>query len=70
MFHDNFNYLDIEDKQLRDEMFIMHLKKNQGYYIGSVEHEHRKEVKKAFDFQLHIVVEYLKLIREGIDNET
>lgn len=65
MFHDNFNYLDIEDKQLRDEMFIMHLKKNQGYYIGSVIPEHRKEIAKAFDFQLQHAVEYLKLIREG-----
>ena len=34
---------------------------------GSVEHEHRKEVKKAFDFQLESVAQYLKLIREGED---
>lgn len=70
MFNLNFNYIDCEDKDLRDEMFIIELKKYQGYYMGSVEPEHRKEVKKAFDFQLEAVVQYLKLIREGIDNET
>ena len=37
--------------------------------MGSVKHEHRKEVKKAFDFQLEAVAQYLKLIREGINNE-
>lgn len=65
MINHNFSYLDIEDKELRDEMFIMHLKKSQCYYIGSVIPEHRKEIAKTFDFQLQIVVEYLKLIREG-----
>lgn len=57
MPYDNFNYLGIEDKQLRDEMFIMHLKKTQCYYMVSVIPEHRKEVAKAFDFQLQHVVE-------------
>lgn len=66
----DFYYIDCEDKDLRDKMFIIELKKYQGYYMGSVEPEHRKEVKKAFDFQLEAVVQYLKLIREGIDNET
>ncbi len=69
MINHNFNYLDIEYKELRDEMFIMHLKKIQCYYMGSVIPEHRKEIAKAFDFQLESVVYYLKLIREGINNE-
>ena len=43
----------------------LNLRIYQGYYMGSVEHEHRKEVKKAFDFQLEAFVQYLKLIREG-----
>lgn len=46
-------------------MFITELKKYQVCYMGSVEPEHRKEVKKAFDFQLEAVVQYLKLIKEG-----
>ena len=61
----DFNYIDCEDRNLRDNMFITELKKYQGYYVGSVEYEHREEVKKAFDFQLETVVQYLKLIREG-----
>lgn len=65
MFGLDFNYIGCEDKDLRDKMFITELKKYQGYYMGSVEHEHRKEVKKALDFQLEAVVQYLKLIREG-----
>ena len=65
MLNLDFNYIDCEDKDLRDKMFISELKKYQGYYMGSVEHEHRKEVKKAFDFQLEAVVEYLKMIKEG-----
>ena len=69
MINHNFNYLDIEYKEIRDEMFIMHLKKIQCYYMGSVIPEHRKEIAKAFDFQLESVVYYLKLIREGINNE-
>ena len=60
-----FNYIYCCDKDLRDKMFITELKKYQVYYMGSVEPEHRKEVKKAFDFQLETVVQYLKLIREG-----
>lgn len=69
MLNLNFNYIGCEDKDLRDKMFIIELKKYQGYYIGSVKPEHRKEVKKAFDFQLEAVAQYLKLIREGINNE-
>lgn len=65
MLNLDFNYIGCEDKDLRDKMFITELKKYQGYYIGSVEPEHRKEVKKAFDFQLEAVVYYLKLIIEG-----
>lgn len=61
----DFNYIDCEDRNLRDNMFITELKKHQGYYMGSVEHEHREEVKKAFDFQLEAVAQYLKLIRKG-----
>lgn len=61
----DFNYIDCEDMNLRDKMFITELKKYQGYYMGSVEYEHREEVKKAFDFQLEVVVQYFKLIREG-----
>lgn len=60
-----FYYIDCEYKDLRDNMFITELKKYQGYYMGSVEYEHREEVKKAFDFKLETVVQYLKLIREG-----
>ena len=48
MLNLDFYYIDCEDKDLRDKMFITELKKYQGYYMGSVEHEHRKEVKKAF----------------------
>lgn len=48
----DFNYVYCGDKDLCDKMFITELKKYQGYYMGSVEHEHRKEVKKALDFQL------------------
>ena len=65
MLNLDFYYIDCEDKDLRDKMFIAELKKYQGYYMGAVEHEHRKEVKKALDFQLEAVVQYLKLIREG-----
>lgn len=65
MLNLDFNYVYCWDKDLRDKMFITELKKYQGYYMGSVEHEHRKEVKEAFDFQLEAVVQYLKLIREG-----
>lgn len=65
MLNLDFNYIDCEDKDLRNKMFITELKKYQWYYMGSVEHEHRKEVKKAFDFQLEVVVQYLKLIIEG-----
>lgn len=52
MLNLDFNYIDCEDRNLRDNMFITEIKKYQWYYMGSVEHEHRKEVKKAFDFQL------------------
>lgn len=65
MLNLDFNYIGCEDKDLRDKMFITELKKYQGYYMGSVKPEHRKEVKKAFDFQLESVVYYLKLIIEG-----
>ena len=65
MLNLDFYYIDCEDKNHRDKMFITELKKYQGYYMGAVEHEHRKEVKKAFDFQLEAFVQYLKLIREG-----
>ena len=69
MLNLDFYYIDCEDKDLRDKIFITELKKYQGYYMGSVKPEHRKEVKKAFDFQLEAVAQYLKLIREGINNE-
>ena len=65
MLNLDFNYIDCEDRNLRDNMFITELTKYQWYYMGSVEHEHREEVKKAFDFQLEAVVQYLKLIRKG-----
>lgn len=65
MLNLDFNYIGCEDKDLRDKMFITELKKYQGYYMGSVKPEHRKEVKKAFDFQLESVVYYFKLIIEG-----
>lgn len=65
MLNLDFYCIDCEDKDLRDKMFITELKKYQGYYMGSVEHEYREEVKKAFDFQLEAVVQYFKLIREG-----
>ena len=65
MLNLDFYYIDCEDKDLRDKMFITELKNYQGYYMGSVEHEHRKEVKKAFDFQLEAFVYYLKLIIAG-----
>ena len=67
MFSLDFNYIDCEDKDLCDKMFTTELKKYQGYYMGSVGHGHRKEVKKAFDFQLEAVVQYIKLIRKGED---
>ena len=63
MLNLDFYYIDCEDKDLHDKMFITELKKYQWYYMGAVEPEHRKEVKKAFDFQLEAVVQYLKLIR-------
>ena len=65
MLNLDFYYIDCEDKDLRDKIFITELKKYQGYYMGSVEYEHREEVKKAFDFQLEAIVQYLKLIRKG-----
>lgn len=66
MLNLDFNYVYCWDKDLRDKMFIpAELKKYQGYYMGSVEYEHREEVKKAFDFQLEAIVQYLKLIIEG-----
>lgn len=34
MFSLDFNYIDCEDKDLRDKMFITELKKYQGYYMG------------------------------------
>lgn len=69
MLNLDFNYVYCWDKDLRDKMFITELKKYQGYYMGSVEYEHREEVKKAFDFKLEAIVQYLKLIREGEINE-
>ena len=41
MLNLDFYYIDCEDKDLRDKMFITELKKYQGYYMGSVEYEHR-----------------------------
>lgn len=61
----DFRYNNCEDKKLRDDMFILELKKYQSYYLGSINQEHRKEVQKAFDIQLSTVVEYLQMIREG-----
>ena len=69
MLNLDFYYIDCEDKDLRDKMFITELKKYQRYYMDSVEYEHREEVKKAFDFKLEAIVQYLKLIREGEINE-
>lgn len=64
-FNLDFRYKDCEDTGIRDEMFVMELKKYQQYYLGSILPENRKMIKEALDIQLSTVVQYLKLIREG-----
>ena len=64
-FNLDFRYKDCEDTDIRDKMFVMELKNYQQYYLGSVLPENRKMIKEALDLQLHSVVEYLKLIRDG-----
>lgn len=61
----DFRYKNCEDKKLRDEMFILELKKYQNYYLCRINKEHRKEVQKSFYIQLNTVLEYLQMIREG-----
>lgn len=53
------------DPELRDKIFLLHLKKSQLKSIGILEKpEDRKIVKEVLDKQIEVVLEYLKLIRE------
>lgn len=54
--HDIYWCLNCEDQ---DKMFLHLLKKNQGYYMGSIIPEQREIVKKSLDLQLEAVKMYL-----------
>lgn len=53
------------DPELRDKIFLLHLKKSQFKSLGILaKPEDREIVKEILDKQTEVIVEYLKLIRE------